>query len=105
MMCNFQVLAESTDGYVVYCNDCRMVQTAFGTSMLKLRPEHFQEILDTLRLESASRSLVKSGNAKNIVIPVDDHSMLCLTLRELLKIEMLFSEAAIMFETWQILQG
>jgi len=104
-LCNFQILAESAQGYVVYCMDCKMVQLAFGTTMLKLSPEHFQEIASTLRLESASRAGQPTCNTKNVVIPVDDRMMICLTQPELGKIDLLFSEAAVMFETLQILDG
>ena len=102
-MCNFQVLAESADGYVVYCQDCKMLQLAFGTSMLKLLPEHFQEIAATVRLERVSRAECAAGNVKNVVVPIDEATMLCLTQTELGKIEDLFTEAAVMFETWEIL--
>lgn len=103
--CNFQVLAEGPGGYAVYCQDCRTIQLAFGTTMLKLRPDHFQEILDLMRLETAARPEAGNCNVKNIVIPVDDCTMICLTRQELGKVELLLSEAAVMFETWQILEG
>jgi hypothetical protein len=71
--------------------------------MLKPRPEHFQEIAATLRLESASRAETPASDTKNVVSPVDDRMMICLTQQELSRIDLLFREASVMFETLQIL--
>ena len=103
-MCNFRVLAQNTDGYVVFCRDCRALQLAFGTVKLKMRPEYFQEMIYMVKQAALYRAATDPVHEKNIFIPLVDESVtLCLTFKELNKLEALLGEAMALFETYVIL--
>ncbi|WP_157097896.1 DUF6686 family protein [Niabella ginsenosidivorans] len=103
-MCNFQVLAQNADGYVVFCHDCKSVQLAFGTTLIKMRPEYFREISQAVRLEGLCKKTRAAANVKNIFIPLEEGITLCLTFQEQKKLEQLLSEATALFETYAILE-
>lgn len=103
-MCDFQVLAQNINGYVVFCPDCVAIQLAFGTAMIKAQVSHYEEIVHIVKLEVAERDPSEDPCLKNIVIPLGDGMMMCLTHHELLKLEQLLNEANAMFETYKILQ-
>lgn len=102
-MCNFKILAQHTDGYVVSCQSCKAIQFAFGTALVKMSLEDFRELAELVRLECVCRTYVELTNLKSIVIPLEESAMLCLTFKELQKLELLLQEASAMFETYRIL--
>jgi hypothetical protein len=103
-MCDFQVLVQNADGYIVHCNNCKTIQIAFGTTLVKLSAERFEKMKQLVQMECQYRYAVVSKEVKNIFIPVDNDMMFCLTHKELLKLEALFTQASVLFETYSILQ-
>lgn len=104
-MCNFKILAQNTDGYVVSCESCRAIQFAFGTTLAKMSVAGFLELAELIRLECVSRMEAETVNVKSIVIPLEESAMLCLTLQELQKLELLLQQASAIFETYRILDS
>ncbi len=102
-MCDFRVLTQNNDGYVVYCPDCKAIQMAYGTALVRLRIEHFNEIKQLISTECTYRCDCSATNMKNIFIPIDEGFMLCLTYKELCKLEELVIGAAAIYDTYQIL--
>lgn len=103
-MCRFQILSQTNSGYVVYCNDCRRIQLAFGTTMVKIEPDNFHRLKETVAMECIYRNPCSEPELKNIIIPIYEETMLCLCYNELLKLERLTQEASVLFETYQILE-
>ncbi|MBZ4191997.1 DUF6686 family protein [Niabella beijingensis] len=101
-MCNFRVLVQHADGYVVFCPDCNAFQLAFGTTLLRMRPEYFREFVLAIG-RSGALCPETAGNVKNIFIPLEENTTLCLTQSERDKLDRLLREAAALFETFFIL--
>lgn len=104
-MCNFTVLAQSENGYVVYCLDCAMFQFAFGTTLLKVPLHYFERITNEVHELSVNTTQVVHPNVKNITVPLEEGILMCLTFTELMKLEVLLNEAVAIFETHRILQN
>lgn len=102
-MCNFKVLAQNVNGYVLLCPDCNIVQLAFGTAMIKLRIPDYEMVGQRVRLEMIHRTPCEQPNLKNIVILLDEGMMFCLTFPELVKLEELLKQADVILETYRIL--
>ncbi|RYE23458.1 MAG: hypothetical protein EOP51_10420 [Sphingobacteriales bacterium] len=104
-MCDFRILAQNADGYVVHCNNCKTIQIAFGTTLLKVSAEKFAEMKQNVLLECQYRyAAAPAKDIKNIFIPADSDMMFCLTYKELTKLEALFTQASALFETYSILE-
>lgn len=46
-MCHHTILKSNSHGYVVQCDSCRHIQVAFGTCILSLTADQFDELIDT----------------------------------------------------------
>lgn len=104
-MCDFKVLAQSENGYVVYCPDCTMFQFAFGTVLLKVPEHYFERITNEVDVLIGNIPQVENPNIKNITIPLEEGILMCVTYTELMKLGTLLNEAVAIFETHKILQN
>lgn len=76
-MCTYKILAQHTDGYVVSCQSCKAIQFAFGTTLVKMFPEDFQELKERVRLECLCHQEAQL-HLKSIILLVSETVMLCL---------------------------
>lgn len=87
------------------CGSCKAIQFAFGTTLAKMPVENFLELVEMVRLECVSRKDAEMTNLKSVIVPLEEGAMLCLTLGELQKLELLLQQATVIFETYRILDS
>lgn len=103
-MCNYQTLVHNNSGYIIKCNQCAHLQLAFGTIVTSIDTELFDSIAEHLENEHSHSNASVDTGMKRITIPLDTHTMLCLTSKELSTLNDMFIQARALLDTYRILE-
>ncbi|SFQ01349.1 hypothetical protein [Parafilimonas terrae] len=98
LMCDFQKLAFSGDGYVVRCTECGYLQLAFGTTMLTLTNEEFGALYDLttshMNIVSVNGNDFLSDDTKGIFLSTPSAGCcIVLTVKELYRFHEILDKA------------
>ena len=103
-MCSYKILVHNKWGYIVKCNNCNHFQIAFGTTVISLKTELFQEF--RLQIKELKQTTVYNGFPKQKYIPVKTHHedvLMTLNYNELQRLFALIDEAMLANEMNQLL--
>jgi hypothetical protein len=65
-MCKHQTLAHSVNGYIIRYNKCNHFQIAFGTTVISLYEEEYDEFITQSQVQFHYHTDTKYPNQKNI---------------------------------------
>src|SRR3954466_11156532 len=93
-MCDYKILAHSSDGYILLCNSCGHYQLAFGTTAVRFEPGQFTRFC--IEVSILSDTSKQDGFEKQKRIPLNincTYSTMILSYSELIKLNELLHEA------------
>ena len=103
-MCTHKMLTNGNYGYIVLCHNCNHFQIAFGTSLINLKPDHYNEFY--LLAQEQHHYYQNNGfpNNKTIHLPIfTPNSLMVLSFNELELLLEMFNKANLMLEVDAIL--
>jgi len=93
-MCVYNILAKSTNGYVILCNQCNHYQMAFGTTAVTFKVNAFKDFCEYVIC--LNDSITSNGFDMDKRIKVDllsDTAMMILNYKELKQLFEIICEA------------
>ena len=103
-MCNHTTLAQSNEGYIFECKECKRFQVAFGTSLVSLTPEQFVLFRKFINKEVADIGDPQEASfAKTMAIElVHGHCYMLVTYSELIVLNELINKGWFTSELLQV---
>lgn len=104
-MCTTRVLSQSKAGFINQCVECENIHLAFGTSLLSLRVEEYEEISSQIYYDVQHINDRINPNSKSIQIshPLRAEFSLVLSKNELLQLNELVQEANVLLSAYNLL--
>src|SRR5262245_27918236 len=81
-MCDYKVLHQNENGYVLQCKKCNCIRVAFGTTALSLTPGQLDEFAEVIYEYNQAEHHAVSANHKIITIPTAASSIQLLYSRQ-----------------------
>ncbi len=71
-MCNIQNLSETEEGYVIYCQECRVLQIAFGFNMvMNINEEDFLPLVRNICSQEIPNVAYSSIAEEQMLLKID----------------------------------
>jgi hypothetical protein len=104
-MCSYQNLAQSSNGYIIKCPECNSLQLAFGTTVVSMQADEYNELSRVVALEYKLRHSYEDNRAKQISIALTESIAICLTKDELEILQEMFCQSAALMETYSLIEA
>lgn len=106
-MCTARILAQSKAGFINQCQECESIHLAFGTSLLRLSEDEFEEISSQIYYDVQHVNDRINPNSKSIQIPHPSGSgfSLVLSKNELAQLNELVQEANILLTAYNLISN
>lgn len=103
-MCTYKTLTNGSYGYIVLCNNCNHFQIAFGTSLINLKVDNYNEFYLLAQEQYSYYQNNGFPNSKTIHLPTfAPNSVMVLSFIELELLLEMFNKANLMLEVVAIL--
>ena len=105
-MCHIQTLAETSDSYVIYCQQCRMLQLMYEYNfVLNVNAEDFHCLSQHLLIASEECSLLHRDDDEPMDVVLDARRTVSLTVKQLAGLSEMVSGASALFEVYQLMDA
>lgn len=106
-MCTTRILAQSKAGFINQCQECESIHLAFGTSLLRLSEDEFEEISSQIYYDVQHVNDRINPNSKSIQIshPSGSGFSLVLSKNELAQLNELVQEANILLTAYNLISN
>ncbi|MBE7441744.1 MAG: hypothetical protein KF732_06545 [Flavobacteriales bacterium] len=94
-MCNYKILTENNNGFIVQCLACEHIQLGFGTSLINFSEEDYFDF--HLQVRDFLKRKIKISNRKEKCIYLNtysENSKMVLSYNELMMLTELLTEAS-----------
>jgi hypothetical protein len=104
-MCDTQMLASSTEGYIIRCAECGRMQICFGIAAIILKQDQFRRLkVHTAEAVLYGKAYSLEPDRRGISLPVNKTVILCLSWNELIALEELLTQATALMEVYELLE-
>lgn len=103
-MCNYKILTENKNGFIVQCSDCEHIQLGFGTSLINFSEDDFFDFHLQARDLLKKNIAVKDKKEKCIYLNTfTENSRMALSYNELTTLSEMLSSASNMLIVFNLL--